>query len=97
LKIDFETADLETLAKQVAALLAPILSGSRIVDQDEVFDVAALAAYLKVDPSWVYKSLDRLPHVKMGKYLRFKKSAVDKWMDRETVRPTENLKVVNRR
>jgi excisionase family DNA binding protein len=97
LKIDFEQTDIEALAQKVAALLAPVLSGARIVEQDEVFDVPGLATYLKVDASWIYKSLDRLPHVKVGRYLRFKKSAVDKWMDRETIRPIEVLKVVNRR
>jgi len=63
---------------------------------EEVFDVDALAAYLKVEPSWIYKSLDRLPHFKLGKYLRFKRAAVDSWMDRESVRPTAALRVKER-
>jgi len=46
---------------------------------DELLTVDEVAALLKVTPSWVYEHTrgrrltksDRLPHVKIGKYVRF--------------------------
>jgi excisionase family DNA binding protein len=33
--------------------------------------VAEIASYLRVKAGWVYKHKHRLPHMKIGKYLRF--------------------------
>ena len=63
-------------------------------DDDAVFDVSMLAKYLCVETSWVYKqvSLGTLPYFKAGKYIRFKKSEIDNWIDSQTVRPVSALK-----
>lgn len=50
----------------------------------ELLTVAEVAALLKVNKSWVYEhtrgrevaAADRLPHIKIGKYLRFDAQAV---------------------
>ncbi len=62
---------------------APALDGLLTVD-----DVAAL---LKVSKSWVYEHTrgrgtpraERLPHIKIGKYVRFEASAVRAFLDRK--------------
>ena len=42
-----------------------------------------MADYLKVDSSWVYKRVceNKIPYVKLGKYNRFRKSAIDRWLE----------------
>ena len=63
-------------------------SDSRLLELLTVDDVAAL---LKVSKSWVYEHTrsreksrsDRLPHVKLGKYLRFDPHVVRAFLDRQ--------------
>ena len=47
--------------------------------------VNEIAALLKVPPSWVYertrrRGRERIPHVKLGKYLRFSVAEVGTWV-----------------
>jgi excisionase family DNA binding protein len=54
------------------------------LELDELLTVEEVAALLKVNKSWVYEhtrgrevtAADRLPHIKIGKYLRFDAQAV---------------------
>jgi excisionase family DNA binding protein len=53
---------------------------------DEFLTVADIAERLKVPVSWVYgrtrrRGAERIPHVKLGKYLRFQPSEVEKWLN----------------
>lgn len=48
---------------------------------DELLTVGEIAALLKVPKSWIYdhtrkRGIERLPHIKVGKYLRFVESEV---------------------
>jgi excisionase family DNA binding protein len=95
LKTELEPQDIEAIALKVVEMLKPFLKGKgKAQEEDVVFDVPGLAQYLRVDPSWVYKqvSLKNIPYFKNGKYTRFKKSAIDKWIDSQTVRPIPHLK-----
>jgi len=58
-----------------------------------------LAAYLDVNPSWIYKqvSFNDIPYFKIGKYPRFRKKEIEKWIESETARPIPVLKVVKSR
>lgn len=38
---------------------------------DRLVSVKALASHLGVPTGWVYAKKDRLPHVRVGKYIRF--------------------------
>ena len=54
---------------------------------DALLTVEEVAALLKVPKSWIYgktrqRGLDRLPHVKLGKYLRFEEQAVRAFLQR---------------
>ena len=60
---------------------------------EELMTVADVAALLKVSTSWVYEHTraprgmphsDRLPHVKIGKYVRFDPFLVRAFLDRQT-------------
>lgn len=54
---------------------------------DELMTVSEIAEFLKVPVSWVYdrtrqRGIDRLPHIKLGKYLRFDPIEVRGWLER---------------
>jgi excisionase family DNA binding protein len=43
-----------------------------------------VAALLRVTSAWVYAQTraDRIPHVRLGRYVRFRQDAVDQWIAR---------------
>ena len=54
---------------------------------EKLLTVEDLAALLKVPTSWIYRRTrdrcrERLPHIKIGKYLRFEEKAVQSWLGR---------------
>jgi excisionase family DNA binding protein len=58
-----------------------------IEDVEELMTVEEIAAFLKVHASWVYghtrqRGRDQIPHIKVGKYLRFHMTQVRDWLDR---------------
>jgi len=89
MRTELEPQDIDAIAQRVIELLAPRLSGNGKKPEDEIFDVQGLAEYLKVETSWVYKQVSSksIPYFKNGRYTRFKKSAIDKWIEAQTVRP----------
>ena len=98
--VEFDNEDIQTIAATVVEMLKPLLkNNSKVRVGDNIFDVKKLACYLKVDESWVYKqvSLKAIPFFKCGKYTRFKKSEIDRWVESETVKPIPPLKMVNKR
>jgi excisionase family DNA binding protein len=50
--------------------------GGRLLTADEV------AAYLQVKRSWVYAETraNRIPHVRLGRYVRYQVDAVELWI-----------------
>jgi excisionase family DNA binding protein len=55
---------------------------------DELMTVSEIAGFLKVPVSWVYertrrRGIERLPHVKLGKYLRFSLPEVKEWLQKQ--------------
>lgn len=57
----------------------------------ELLTVHEVAALLKVSPSWVYEHTrsrgttraERLPHVRIGKYVRFQPAAIQAFLERK--------------
>lgn len=54
--------------------------------ENELLTVSEVASALKVPVSWIYErtrrsGAERIPHIKLGKYLRFRWSAVREWLD----------------
>jgi excisionase family DNA binding protein len=97
MKLEIEVEDIDAIAEKVSEKLKPLLS--RIEghgEKDVIFDVKGLAEYLHVDASWIYKqvSLKTIPFSKKGKYLRFRKKDIDKWMEEGMVRPVPRLELV---
>jgi len=74
----------------------PTLDPSRDQHRDSVLDdmltVAEVATWLKVSRSWIYERTrtrgpDRLPHIKLGKYLRFDPQAIRAFLIRNAHGP----------
>ncbi|NLJ28044.1 MAG: helix-turn-helix domain-containing protein [Deltaproteobacteria bacterium] len=56
--------------------------------QERLLDIDDLAERLKVNKSWIYaqtrkKNEDAIPHIKLGKYLRFEEGRVKSWYRRK--------------
>lgn len=52
----------------------------------DLMDVAETARMLRVPVSWVYertrrRGKERIPHIKLGKYLRFEIASVREWLN----------------
>lgn len=64
--------------------LKPVVKNSRNAGDDELFTVETLAKYLQVSKQWVYERihLNEIPYIKMKKFPRFRKSEIDKWLDK---------------
>jgi excisionase family DNA binding protein len=90
MKSQLEQEDIELIAQRVIEKLKPMLSniGKPEGEEETIFTVESLAHYLQVDKTWVYKavSLKTLPHFKSGKYTRFRKKDIDKWIQSQTVK-----------
>lgn len=104
MKSELEPQDIETIAQRVVHLLKPLLSGGQKQEEDgTVFTVETLSEYLQVDRSWVYKqvSLKTVPYFKSGKYTRFRRRDIDRWISSQTVNPvpfvSPSLKIVKNR
>ena len=90
MKMELEQTDIESIATRVKELLKPTFATmGRGEQQDNIFDVRSLAKHLGVDSSWIYKqvSLKTIPHFKLGKYTRFRKKDIDKWIEARMLRP----------
>ncbi len=100
MKIELETQDIEGIAQRVSELLKPSLSNRERQDEkDIIFDVKELAEYLHIDSSWVYKqvSLKSIPFFKNGKYTRFRKRDIDRWIDSQSVSPIPSPKYLKKK
>jgi excisionase family DNA binding protein len=90
MKSEFELKDIEAIASKIVEALKPIIAANgRCEVEDIIFTPETLAEYLRVDMSWVYKqvSMKTIPYFKSGKYTRFKKSAIESWIQKQTIRP----------
>ncbi len=61
----------------------------------QLLTLEEVAERLKVPKSWVYertrrRGLDRLPHLKLGKYLRFEEAEVRDYLERMRMRTRPN-------
>jgi len=57
-------------------------------ERKQLMTVSEIADFLKVPKSWVYERTrlfgnQRLPHIRLGKYLRFSVSEVMAWVEKQ--------------
>jgi len=68
-------------------LYTPALPPPDYVLRDELLTVGEIARLLRVPDSWIYertrrRGVARMPHFKLGKYLRFSEQEVWAWLER---------------
>lgn len=87
------------IAQEVVAALKPLLS-ARKAEEDPILDPDQLAVYLGTAKGWVYEQAAQsaIPHFKAGKFLRFRKSAIDAWITSQSApavrAPSRTLRVI---
>ena len=62
--------------------------GDELRGRDALLVAGEVAQLLRVTPAWVYAETraNRLPHVRLGRYVRYRKSAILAWLDEEETR-----------
>ena len=83
------------IAQEVVKLIKPLLAQGSPKDEG-LFTVETFAKYLRVSTQWVYERvhLKEIPHFKVGKHVRFKKSDIDTWLDSLKIPPMSSLSSV---
>jgi excisionase family DNA binding protein len=74
--------------------IASSVASNEIEEFGELLTVDEVAALLKVSKNWVYEHTrsagrsrsDRLPHIKLGKYVRFHPQGLHAFLRRSTTR-----------
>ena len=100
MQLNIDPEDLKSIARDVVETLKPLLKNNKQgCESDCVFDVKELAAYLRVNKSWVYNQvhLKSIPYFKCGRYTRFKKSNIDRWISSETIQVIPALSSIDGR
>lgn len=96
MKSELEPQDIEAISHLIIEKLKPLLidAGKSNGTGDVIFTSQDLAKYLCVDVSWVYKSVSNrnIPYFKIGKYVRFRKKDIDKWLESKFTRPVPTMR-----
>ncbi len=74
---------IDKIVEKVVERLEPLLKQNPKSNDNELMDVKGLAEYLKVKESWVYEKIHtrQIPFQKAGRFPRFRKKHIDKWLD----------------
>lgn len=69
-------------AAPVSILDGELPADAPVSDADTLMTAEELAALLQVTCSWVYAETrkQRIPHLRLGRYVRYRRSAIDAWM-----------------
>jgi hypothetical protein len=84
MKTTLEKEDIQAIVSAILEVMKPILSSKK--PEDRIFDKKALSEYLHLPVTWIDKNLHKLPHFKVGKYVRFKKNDIDKFIEQEKMK-----------
>jgi excisionase family DNA binding protein len=74
------------MTKPVLDRITLLLSGPSMQTKfDDVMTIDELAAYVKISKSTLYKLVQngKVPGQKIGKHWRFRRQAIDRWLDAE--------------
>ncbi len=89
LETNFPDELLDAIASRVADRLKPYL-GTKTPEAEAILDVPGVARYLGVTSQRVYDAvaLGEMPYFKVGRYVRFKRSKIDAWIESQSVPAT---------
>jgi excisionase family DNA binding protein len=103
MRIELEPDDIETIAQRVLELMQPhlISEKNRIQTKDpcppegEFLNTKQVAQYLKVSLAtirlWTYQR--RIPFVKLGRRILFKRSEIELWVDNRKVKASYDERI----
>jgi excisionase family DNA binding protein len=59
-----------------------VTTNRKSVDLDDLLTLDQLSQLLQVRKSWIYRQVreQAIPHVHLGKYLRFSRAEVERWL-----------------
>jgi len=89
---------IKAIARDISSEIRGIIQSDKKVQDGTIFDIEGLAKYLNVTTQWCYDAVSKktIPYFKVGRYNRFKKAAVDKWIESQGVPvvPPQRLRMV---
>ncbi len=67
-----------------------ISTPSLLLPDDTIFTVPEVAEYLKISKSKIYYLVSRneIPHIRIGRNVRIRRTDLHKWMERKVSRPS---------
>jgi len=86
-EVNIDTQEIvKEIAQEVVKAIRPLLVKNNTID-DTLFSVETLSKYLSVSTQWVYERvhMKEIPFIKMGKFPRFRKSDIEKWLDAQKI------------
>tara|TARA_Y100000294_G_scaffold177314_1_gene202258 strand:- start:1514 stop:1825 length:312 start_codon:yes stop_codon:yes gene_type:complete len=92
-EIQLDSSELASkIVTAVVKELKPLMSDLR-QEEEILFTAESLAEYLSVSKQWVYGrvKLNEIPHIKVGKFPRFKRSTIDEWLESQNVPAVSHL------
>ena len=71
----------QEIARWIIAYLQKWLQENQVAQERALLTPEEVAQYFQVNRQWVYERTCRneIPHLKVGKYLRFQKQEIDRW------------------
>ena len=89
---------IKSIARELSFELKGVIQGDKKEKDDAIFDIDGLSKYLGVTNQWCYDAVSKksVPYFKVGRYNRFKKAAIDKWIEAQGVPvvPPQRLRMV---
>jgi excisionase family DNA binding protein len=85
-----EKEDLTAIAKEVSKLLAPLFKKTEQGSgNDTIFNLKELSEYTKLSTTWIYRQTSerKIPFIKAGRYVLFKKTDIDNWLEEKSIKP----------
>ena len=73
----------DELVTKITKSIQQNLYGCKVPEGETLLTVKTLAKYLEVSDQWVYERIQKaeIPVIKVGKFPRFKKTDIDRWLD----------------
>lgn len=80
-QLTFTEEEIKQLARELAKHILPELK-KMLSDGNELLTVEETCRYLKCQRTWLYDKVrqKKIPYIKAGKYLRFRKTDLDRWL-----------------
>lgn len=79
--------------KLIKEALREVLQENRINQQDIIMTVKQLTEYTGISGSWIYAHQNEIPHIKIKKNIRFRKSEIDEWISEKRVEEVQQTKI----